>query len=196
MHRMIRIGITAPALLVALVLPGTAQNEIQKPRSTWQTPGEIQQPKGTWQQPGEIQVPKGIQAIHAQQEKCAQRFLVGSDALFEFDKSTLTADAEVTLKALVPLLAKAGKHPAMVEGHTDAKGSDSYNQTLSEKRAQTVKDWLVAHGALSESTPTRGWGKQRPVAPNTKPDGSDYPAARQKNRRVEVVLNLCDVKKG
>ena len=195
MHRLIHTGFIGAILLVP-TLPAAAQNEIQKPRSTWQTPGEIQQPKGTWQQPGEIQVPKGIQAIHTEEEKCAQRFLVGSDALFEFDKAALTPDAEVTLKALVPLLAKAGKHPAAVEGHTDAKGSDTYNQTLSEKRAQTVKDWLAAHGALPEATPTRGWGKRRPVVPNTKPDGSDDPAARQKNRRVEVVLNLCDDKKG
>ena len=183
-------------ILLALAPPASGQYEIQKPKSTWQTPGEIQQSKGPWQQPGEIQVPKGIQAIHKEEEKCAQRFLVGSDALFEFDKATLTPDAEVTLKALVPLLAKAGTHPASVEGHTDGKGSDSYNQTLSEKRAQTVRDWLAAHGALPASTPTRGWGKRHPVAPNTKPDGSDDPAARQKNRRVEVVLNLCDDKKG
>jgi outer membrane protein OmpA-like peptidoglycan-associated protein len=186
----------AALLVLAMsVAAATPQREIQKPQSTWQTPGEIQQPKGTWQTPGAIQVPKGIQAIHSETEKCAQRFLVGSDALFEFDKSTLTADAEETLKALVPLLAKAGKHPATVEGHTDAKGTDAYNQTLSEKRAQTVKDWLASHGALPASTPTKGWGKRKPVAPNTKPDGSDDPAGRQKNRRVEVVLDLCDQKK-
>jgi outer membrane protein OmpA-like peptidoglycan-associated protein len=188
--------IIAGAALLLPAGPLTAQYEVQKPKPTWQTPGEIQQPKGTWQQPGEIQVPKGIQAIHAQEETCAERFQVVSDALFEFDKATLTPDAEVTLKALVPLLAKAGPHPASVEGHTDGKGSDSYNQTLSEKRAQTVRDWLAAHGALPATTPTRGWGKRHPVAPNTKPDGSDDPAGRQKNRRVEVVLNLCDGKKG
>ena len=52
----------------------------------------------------------------------------------------------------------------------------------------------MAHGALPASTPTSGWGKRRPVAPNAKPDGSDDPVGRQKNRRVEVVLDLC--KKG
>ncbi|HSS79175.1 MAG TPA: OmpA family protein, partial [Thermoanaerobaculia bacterium] len=186
------------ARLLALAPPAltATQYEIQQPKSTWQTPGEIQQPKGTWQTPGAIQVPKGIQAIHSEAEKCTQRFLVGADALFEFDKSTLTADAEETLKALVPLLAKAGQHPASVEGHTDSKGTDAYNQPLSEKRAQTVKNWLAAHGALPASTPTKGWGKRKPVAANTKPDGSDDPVARQKNRRVEVVLDLCDKKTG
>ena len=180
----------AGALLV-LAASAAAQNEIQKPRDTWQTPKEIQQPKGTWQQPGEIQVPKGIQAIRTQDERCTKRFLVGADALFEFDKATLTPDAEETLDALVPLLAKAGKHPVSVEGHTDAKGSDSYNQTLSEKRASAVKDWLVAHNAVPAGAATKGWGEERPVAPDTRPDGSDDPAGRQKNRRVEVVLDLC-----
>jgi outer membrane protein OmpA-like peptidoglycan-associated protein len=181
----------AKTALLLFALPLAAQHEIQQPKGTWQKPGEIQQPKGTWQVPSEIQVPKGIQAIRAQEEKCARRFQVVSDALFEFDKATLSPDAEQTLQALLSLLAKAGSHPATIEGHTDAKGSDSYNQTLSEKRARTVKDWLVAHGALPASTPTAGWGRRKPVAPNTKPDGSDDPAGRQKNRRVEVVLDLC-----
>jgi len=103
----------------------------------------------------------------------------------------LNPGAEETLKALTPLLAKAGPHPATVEGHTDSKGSDAYNQPLSEKRAAAVKDWLVGQGALPASTKTLGWGKRRPVAPNAKPDGADDPAGRQKNRRVEVVLDLC-----
>jgi outer membrane protein OmpA-like peptidoglycan-associated protein len=186
-----RSPILTVLVLLTLAVPATAQHEIQKPRDTWQKPGEIQQPKGTWQQPGEIQIPKGIQAIRTEDEKCSKRFLVGSDALFEFDKATLTPDAEETLKALVPLLAKAGKKPMTIEGHTDAKGSDDYNQTLSEKRAVAVRDWLVAHGTAPATTPTQGWGERHPVAPNARPDGSDDPAGRQKNRRVEVILDLC-----
>ncbi|MES1243104.1 MAG: OmpA family protein [Acidobacteriota bacterium] len=177
--------------LVLLALPAAAQHEIQKPQDNWQTPGEIQQPKGTWQTPGEIQVPKGIQAIRTEDARCTRRFVVGADALFEFDKATLTPDAEETLKVLVPLLAKAGRHPASIEGHTDSKGADDYNQTLSEKRARTVKDWLAAQGAVASSTTIHGWGERKPIAPNAKPDGSDDPQGRQKNRRVEVVLDLC-----
>ena len=193
MLRRTRAPLSGLALLT-LALPAFAQHEVQPPHGNWQKPGEIQQPKGPWQKPGEIQVPKGIQAIHTQEDKCARRFLVRADALFEFDKATLNPDAEETLKALVPLLAKAGKHPAKVEGHTDGKGTDAYNQALSEKRAVTVRDWLAAHGALPAATPTKGWGKRQPVAPNAKPDGSDDPAGRQKNRRVEVVVDLCDGK--
>src|SRR6476659_454974 len=99
---MLRFPLAAIALL-ALALPVAAQHEIQ-------------QPKGPWQQPGEIQEPKGIQAIHAQEETCTQRFQVVSDALFDFDKATLSPGAEETLNALLPLLAKAGKHPARVDG--------------------------------------------------------------------------------
>ncbi len=189
MPRLSQAALAAIALLLSL--PAAAQHEIQQPKDKWQKPGEIQKPRDTWQQPGEIQVPKGIQAIRTEDAKCTKRFLVGADALFEFDQATLTPDAEVTLEALVPLLVKAGKHPATIEGHSDAKGSDAYNQTLSEKRARTVKDWLVAKDVLPAATPIQGWGKRRPVAPNTKPDGTDDPAGRQKNRRVEVVLDLC-----
>lgn len=180
------------AFLLLLAMPAAGQYEVQQPKDKWQKPGEIQQPKGTWQQPGEIQVPKGIQAIKTAEEKCTKRFQVVADALFEFDKATLTPDAEETLNALLPLLAKAGRHPVTVEGHTDSKGADAYNKTLSEERAKTVRDWLVSKDAVPPGTAAvMGWGERRPIAPNAKPDGSDDPEGRQKNRRVEIVLDLC-----
>jgi len=155
-----------------------------------QKPGQIQKP-GEIQKAGEIQQPRGIQAIQIHEEKCEQRLLIGADALFAFDKATLGPDAEETLLAALPVIAKAAPRAATIEGHTDAIGSDDYNQRLSERRAQTVKDWMVAHQALPSATATKGYGKRRPVAPNTLPDGSDDPAGRQKNRRVEVVLDTC-----
>lgn len=164
---------------------------IQQPTGTWQKPGEIQQPKGPWQQPGEIQVPKGIQAIQAKQSACEQRLATVADALFEFDKATLGADAEQTLAALGPQIAQRGQHPIVIEGHTDSIGTDAHNQRLSEQRAAAVRGWLVAHHFVPASTPIKGYGKTRPVAPNTHPDGSDDPAGRQKNRRVEVVIKTC-----
>jgi outer membrane protein OmpA-like peptidoglycan-associated protein len=192
-----RLALLAGVLAVLSAPGGLSASEtrkpgdIQQPKGTWQQPGEIQQPKGTWQVPGEIQVPKGIQAIRSEEERCKQRFLVGSDALFAFDQATLSGDAEITLQALLPLLAKAGKHPTKVDGYTDSKGTPAYNQTLSEKRARVVKEWLVAHGAVDAGTPIQGWGENHPIAPNNKPDGSDDPAGRQKNRRVAVTLDLC-----
>jgi photosystem I P700 chlorophyll a apoprotein A2 len=62
-----------------------------------------------------------------------------------------------------------------------------HNQRLSERRATSVKAWLVARGASNQIN-TQGFGDTKPVAPNTEPDGSDDPDGRQKNRRVEITL--------
>lgn len=158
---------------------------------TWQKPGEIQQPKGSWQKPGDIQVPHGIQAIHTEQGQCEERLSTVADALFDFDRATLNSAAEETLAALGPQIAQHGKHPVVVEGHTDSIGTDAHNQALSERRAAAVRDWLAARGYVAASTPIQGFGKRRPLVPNTRPDGSDDPAGRQKNRRVEVVIKTC-----
>lgn len=165
--------------------------EIQQPRGTWQVPGEIQQPKGTWQQPGQIQVPKGIQAVRATTTQCEYRLSVVADALFDFDKANLRPEAEETLTAAGPALVKLRDKPARIEGHTDGKGSDAYNTRLSEARATTVRDWLVGRDMLPTGTTIKGYGKTRPIAPNTMPDGRDDPEGRQKNRRVEVVFDTC-----
>ena len=158
----------------------------------WQTPGEIQVPKGNWQVPGDIQVPTGIQAVKEQEEgKCIRRVTVVGDALFDFDKSALRSDAEVTLAAAGPEIAKTGGHKVTVIGHTDAKGGDAYNDRLSEVRARTVRDWLASHAFVPPATSIKGMGERQPIAANSKPDGSDDPAGRQKNRRVEVEIDTC-----
>jgi outer membrane protein OmpA-like peptidoglycan-associated protein len=191
--------------LIAATLPASAQTfeiqqpkgnwqvpgEIQQPRGTWQVPGEIRQPEGPWQKPGVIEVPKGIQAVRTTVARCEYRLNVVADALFDFDKFNLRPEAEETLTAAGPELAKHAGKPARIEGHTDGKGSDAYNMKLSQARASTVRDWLVGHGMLPTSTSTVGYGKTRPIAPNTTPDGRDDPEGRQKNRRVEVVFDTC-----
>jgi len=166
--------------------------EIQQPRGTWQQPSEIQQPKGPWQQPGEIQVPKGSQAVQTTAvSRCEQRLSVVGDALFDFDKSSLRPEAEETLMAAGPEIARLGGKPARIEGHTDAIGSDAYNFKLSEARAITVREWLAARGMVPATTPIKGYGKTNPIAPNFTIDGGDNPEGRQKNRRVEVVFDTC-----
>jgi len=60
---------------------------------------------------------------------------------------------------------------------------------LSDRRAAAVKTWLATTGGLAKTTfSTKGFGAKQPVAPNTKPDGSDDPDGRQKNRRVEIII--------
>ena len=149
-------------------------------------------PKGPWLTPGEIQVPKGIQAVKTVDEACTRRITVVGDALFDFDKSELRNDAEMTLAAAGPEIAQAGKHKVTVNGHTDAVGGDAYNDRLSEARALTVRDWLSAHGFIPADTPIKGYGERQPVAPNTLADGKDNPEGRQKNRRVEIDVDTCD----
>lgn len=168
-------------------------------KGTWQTPGEIQQPKGTWQVPGEIQKPGEIQTVS---EKCRTRLVVGADALFDFDKAELSAAAEASLAVLGPRIRElsgasagaTGKQPPKVtiEGHTDAKGDEAYNHGLSERRAKAVRGWLAAQGFVAAETPIVGFGERQPVAPNSKPDGSDDPEGRARNRRVEVVVATCE----
>ena len=157
---------------------------------TPQAIGEIPTP-GAIQTPGAMQIPKGIQAITVRDEQCAKRLAVAADVLFAFDQSTLTPDAEETLVVLGPKIQEAGVHPIVIEGHTDSIGSDQYNQTLSERRATAVKDWLVARHFAPTTAGTKGYGEARPLAPNGQPDGSDDPLGRQRNRRVEVVIDTC-----
>ena len=101
----------ASLILVAATVPALAQGksyEIQQPKGTWQVPGPIQEPKGPWQQPGEIQVPKGIQAISTTApNRCEQRLSVIADALFDFNKSNLRAEAEETLAVAGPEIGRA-----------------------------------------------------------------------------------------
>ncbi|HEY9788721.1 MAG TPA: OmpA family protein, partial [Candidatus Obscuribacterales bacterium] len=123
---------------------------------------------------------------------CSERFLIGADTLFEFDKATLNPKAEETLNVLAPMIQRLGPHPIVVEGHTDAIGTDDYNQQLSERRAERVKNWLLQnHVAEPKALRIVGYGEQRPIAPNTKPDGSDNPVGRAQNRRVVIIVNTC-----
>ncbi len=87
------------------------------------------------------------------------------------------------------MISQTVKGTVRIEGHTDSKGAPAYNQKLSEQRAASVKNWLVEHGGLKKvGFQTKGFGASNPAAPNTKPDGSDDPEGRQKNRRVEIVF--------
>jgi outer membrane protein OmpA-like peptidoglycan-associated protein len=113
---------------------------------------------------------------------------LAADVLFDFDKSTLRPEAGPALGKVVAVLQSYPKAAVLIEGHTDGKGNDQYNQRLSEQRANSVRQWLVEHGVATAMT-TRGWGKTRPIAPNTKPNGADDPDGRQKNRRVEITVN-------
>jgi outer membrane protein OmpA-like peptidoglycan-associated protein len=174
-----------------IALAASAQaGQTSPPQNTVQT-GPINEPRGAEEKPIGPPIVKGIQAIKQTDAKCSETLSVGADALFGPKRWTLNPDAGQTLDALGPLITKAGKHPVRIESFTDSAGSDSHNQMLSEKRAITVRGWLVNHGFVPEGTPIEGFGQHNPVAPNTKADGSDDPEGRQKNRHVDIVIDTC-----
>ena len=114
---------------------------------------------------------------------------LAADVLFDFDKATIKKEAEPSLQHLATVLKGNPGAAVTIEGHTDAKGAEAYNQTLSEQRAASVKQWLVANAQVNGGTiSTRGWGKAKPVTPNAKPDGTDDPEGRAKNRRVQIIV--------
>ena len=112
---------------------------------------------------------------------------LASDVMFDFDKSTLRPTALPSLQKVVTVMRAYPAYTCTIGGHTDGKGDKAYNQKLSERRADSVKTWLVVHGA-SNPIAARGFGDTKPIAPNKKPDGSDDPEGRQQNRRVEITL--------
>ena len=104
-----------------------------------------------------------------------------SGILFDVDKYDVRPEAERALASLATVLKEADVKAFEIDGHTDSDASDEYNQALSEKRANAVKDFLASQGLTSEIT-IIGYGESRPVASNDTPEG------KQKNRRVEILI--------
>jgi outer membrane protein OmpA-like peptidoglycan-associated protein len=112
-----------------------------------------------------------------------------ADALFEFDKATLTSAAEAELRKAAEVIRTSPPGVVQVIGHTDAKGNDAYDLTLSKARAHTVHGWFDREvGVRQRQFEVSGKGETAPIAPNAAPDGKDDPAGRAKNRRVEVIV--------
>ena len=106
-----------------------------------------------------------------------------SDVLFDTGSSTLKPGAREKLAKISGILLA---HPGLtlqIEGHTDSVGSDEFNQQLSERRSDSVRDFLAEQGVAGSSMSAKGFGKTQPVASNDTPEG------RQRNRRVELVVN-------
>lgn len=109
---------------------------------------------------------------------------------FAFDSADLTPVARQEVERMAAVLnhPRAIERRIALEGHTDAIGTEQYNLELSRRRASAVAQEIVARGVRRDRLTVRGFGKQRPVAPDTLPDGTDNPAGRARNRRVEAVL--------
>jgi outer membrane protein OmpA-like peptidoglycan-associated protein len=130
-----------------------------------------------------------IQDVRTTETDLEVRIDLAADVLFAFDKADILPKAQAALQQVAALIRDKAKGTVRIEGHTDGRGSPSYNQTLSERRARAVKEWLTKREGLKKvNFNTQGFGATKPVVPNQKSDGSDDPEGRQKNRRVEIIV--------
>jgi outer membrane protein OmpA-like peptidoglycan-associated protein len=117
------------------------------------------------------------------------RLTLAADILFDFDRATIRPDAKAGLDRVAEIVRSKSEGVVGIEGFTDSKGAADYNLRLSNARAESVEKWLTEQAGLPRAGfAARGFGATRFAAPNTNRDGSDDPAGRQKNRRVEIVI--------
>ena len=117
-------------------------------------------------------------------ERVGEGILITFDSgiLFDFDSYALKSSTRENLEELAPTLIKYDDTNVLVLGHTDSTGSDAYNETLSERRANAVDNFLVSRGVAMSRLSSEGYGETDPVATNETEEG------RQLNRRVEVIV--------
>lgn len=110
---------------------------------------------------------------------------------FDFDKATIKPESHDLLNEVAQVIKDNPHiHELSIEGHTSSEGSDKYNQDLSERRAASVRQYLVEHGIPEEKLTSKGWGEAKPIADN------ETAAGKEKNRRVEfVITDQAEVKK-
>ncbi len=150
-----------------------------------QRPGQppVEVPRGQ-----DLQV-QGANVVVIQETPRGTQLTVQNDVLFDFDKSDLRPNAQEALGRVADIIRERKPRAVRVIGHTDALGSDDYNRALSLRRATSVQTWLATNGGGGlPPMQVEGRGESEPVAPNTTSDGRDDPEGRQKNRRVEVLL--------
>lgn len=112
--------------------------------------------------------------------------IVVKNIYYEYDKSELLDSSKTVIDTT--MLRIMNENPDIVVeigSHTDSRGSDAYNERLSQARAQSVVDYLVGKGIARKRLIAKGYGEKQPIAPNDNPDGTDNPEGRQMNRRTE-----------
>ena len=123
-----------------------------------------------------------LQSLNAKQTERGTLVTFG-DVLFDFDRADLKSNSRDSITTLANYLIKNPDRKVIVEGYTDSKGSAAYNQGLSERRANAVKNALVRAGVEPSRIVAQGYGKEYPVASNATNSG------RAQNRRVEVTIS-------
>jgi outer membrane protein OmpA-like peptidoglycan-associated protein len=130
-----------------------------------------------------------LASVPVKEEKRGLVITLSGSVLFPSGKASLLPSAQTKLNEVAAALKdEESDHKIVIEGHTDARGSDATNQELSERRARAVREYLVSQGLSSDAIEAVGLGPSRPVADNTSPEG------RANNRRVEIVVKPVEPK--
>ena len=117
----------------------------------------------------------------------------GGDSLvlyFGYDDDKLTAHALKQLAVVAAILAQTEHKKIKIGGHADALGEEDYNDALSRRRARRVAETLRSLGVRGSQVGLEAFGERLPLSPNVKPDGTDNPAGRKRNRRAEIYLDF------
>ena len=124
--------------------------------------------------------PKPPEPAKPAPQSVRESVVIQADALFDFDKSVLRPDGKKAIDDALAKIQGTDLEMVIATGHTDSIGTEQYNQRLSERRAEAVKQYLVSKGIPASKVTTIGKGETQPVATNKTKEG------RQKNRRVDI----------
>ena len=161
------------------------QAEMQSQQAQQQTQQAQQQAQQAIQEKEQMRARLREQLNQVLQTRDTARGLIVSmpDVLFDFNKYTLKSEARERLAKISGIVEAYPGLKLQVEGHTDSIGSDEYNVQLSEKRADSVRAYLISNGVRPDSVSAQGFGKADPVADNSTASG------RKLNRRVDMVVS-------
>jgi outer membrane protein OmpA-like peptidoglycan-associated protein len=175
----------------AATFDGKANGADVKPGDTalYHSAGSLSTPGGALYKPGvALYTPVGA-LTNVQESATDLRLTLAGDILFDFNTSTIRSDAKSALDRVAEIIRSKSRGAVRIEGFTDSKGAADYNLRLSQSRAESVENWLIEREGLPGAGFTaRGFGATRFAAPNAKVDGSDDRAGRQRNRRVEIII--------
>ncbi|MBC7622845.1 MAG: OmpA family protein [Aeromicrobium sp.] len=130
--------------------------------------------------PKPVEVPKPVEAPKPAPQPVKVAITIQAEALFDFDKSVLKPDGKKSIDEAIAKMKQVDVEMVIATGHTDSVGTDAYNQKLSERRATTVKEYMVSQGISAAKITMLGKGETQPVATNKTSEG------RAKNRRVDI----------
>ena len=143
-------------------------------------PKKVEPPKPVVVAPKPVEPPKPVEAPKPAPQPVKVAITIQAEALFDFDKSILKPDGKKSIDDAIVKMKKVDVEMVIATGHTDSVGTDAYNQKLSERRATTVKEYMISQGISAAKITILGKGETQPVASNKTSDG------RAKNRRVDI----------